>query len=159
MNFDQLAGLIKAGFNEEQIRNISSIMDTGTSTNTGTNTPTHTPTGTALPTPAVTPGGTLPSAAQSAPITPSAPNSVTPTAPNAPSTPAASPRDSGDTGATANGTGEAARTAESETVTLLKEMLGLIQKGNINSVGTGAVQEQTGADVLAEILNPTPKAK
>lgn len=47
--------------------------------------------------------------------------------------------------------------AESETVTLLREMLGLIQRGNINTVGTGTIPEQTGADVLAEILNPTPK--
>ena len=153
MNFDQLAGLIKAGFNEEQIRSIGSIMDgatlsgaarsTGTSTNTGTNTNTPTPTPTATPTPAAQ----------------SAPNSVTPPASATPSTPAASRPASGDTGTTANSTGVSATNAESETVTLLKEMLGLIQKGNINSVGTGTMSEQTGADVLAEILNPTPKTK
>lgn len=143
MNFDQLANLIKAGFNEEQIRNIGSIMDTGTGTSTNTGTNTNTPT--------LTPTTT--------PTTPSVPNSVTPPASATPSTPAASRPESGDTGTTVNSTGASATNAESETVTLLKEMLGLIQKGNINSVGTGAMPEQTGADVLAEILNPTPKTK
>ena len=56
-----------------------------------------------------------------------------------------------------NSTGASATNAESETVTLLKEMLGLIQKGNINTVGTGGTTQETGVDVLAEILNPTPK--
>ena len=137
MKFDQLAGLIKAGFNEEQIRSIGAIMDTGTGTNTGTNTgtPTPTPTGTALPTPTVTP------------------------APATPSTPAESPHESGDTGTNANSTAGTAGNVESETVSLLKEMLGIIQKGNINSVGTGAAAQETGVDVLAEILNPTPKTK
>ena len=145
MNFDQLANLIKAGFNEEQIRSIGSIMDTGT--NTGTNTPA--PTSTALPTPTVTPaptstqktppatGGTLASAAQS----------TTP------------PAESGGTDKASGTLTSAAQSGESETVTLLKEMLGLIQKGNINTVGTGAASQETGVDVLAEILNPTPKTK
>lgn len=139
MKFDQLAGLIKAGFNEDQIRSIGAIMDAGTGTNTGTNTDTNTET----PTPT--------------PATPSAPNSVTPSAPAAPSTPAESPRESGDTGTNANSTAGTAGNAESETVSLLKEMLGIIQKGNINSVGTGTAAQETGVDVLAEILNPTPK--
>ena len=155
MNFNQLANLIKAGFNEEQIRSIGSIMDTGTSTNTGTNTGTNTntpaPTTTALQTPPVTPaptsdpatppatGGTLASAAQSTTggTLASAAQSTTP------------PAESGGTD----------KAGESETVTLLKEMLGIIQKGNINTVGTGAAAQETGADVLAEILNPTPKTK
>lgn len=133
MNFEQLAGLIKAGFNEEQIKNIGSIMGTGTSTNTGTNTPTPTPapTTTALQTPTVTPAPT--STKETPPTTP--PASTTPPAES-------------------SGTDKA---GESETVTLLKEMLGLIQKGNINTVGTGAAAQETGVDVLAEILNPTPK--
>ena len=133
MNFDQLAGLIKAGFNEEQIKNIGSIMDTGTNTGTktgtNTNTPTPAPTTTALPTPTVTPAPT--STKETPPA--SAPATTTP------------PAQSTD------------KAGESETVTLLKEMLGLIQKGNINTVGTGAAAQETGVDVLAEILNPTPK--
>lgn len=131
MNFNQLANLIKAGFNEEQIRSIGSIMDTGTSTNTGTNTGTNTPapTTTALQTPPVTPAPT------SDPATP--PATTTP------------PAESGGTD----------KAGESETVTLLKEMLGMMQKGNINAVGTGAAAQETGVDVLAEILNPTPKTK
>lgn len=135
MNFEQLAGLIKAGFNEEQIKNIGSIMGTGTSTNTGTNTPTPAPTTTALPTPTVTPAPT--SAPETPPTTPpaSAPATTTP------------PAQSTD------------KAGESETVTLLKEMLGLIQKGNINTVGTGGTTQETGVDVLAEILNPEPKTK
>lgn len=137
MNFDQLANLIKAGFNEEQIRSIGSIMDTGTSTNTGTNTGTNTntpaPTTTALQTPPVTPAPT------SDPATP-------PATPPATTTP---PAESGGTD----------KAGESETVTLLKEMLGMMQKGNINAVGTGAAAQETGVDVLAEILNPTPKTK
>lgn len=119
MNFEQLAGLIKAGFNEEQIKNISSIMGTGTDTGTGTNPGTNTPT----PTPTTTPAPT-----------------ETPK-PADPPAPTPEPK------------------AESETVTLLKEMLGIIQKGNIGAVGTGTIPEQTGADVLAEILNPTPTTK
>ena len=151
MNFDQLANLIKAGFNEEQIRSIGSIMDTGTSTNTGTNTGTNTntpaPTTTALPTPTVTPapGGTLPSAA---------PSTTPPATPPATTTP---PAESGGTDKKGGTLTSAALSGESETVTLLKEMLGIIQKGNINTVGTGTAAQETGVDVLAEILNPTPK--
>lgn len=123
MKFEQLAGLIKAGFNEEQIRNIGSIMDTGTNTPTGTDTPTPTPTPTttALPTPTVTPA------------------------------PTDKPAEQGPESGTAN------QNPENETVTLLKEMLGLIRKGNIGGMGGGALDQPTGADVLAEILNPTPK--
>lgn len=123
MKFEQLAGLIKAGFNEEQIRNIGSIMDTGTNTPTGTDTPTPTPTPTttALPTPTVTPA------------------------------PTDKPAEQGPESGTAN------QNPENETVTLLKEMLGLIRKGNIDGMGGGALDQPTGADVLAEILNPTPK--
>ena len=135
MNFEQLSGLIKAGFNEEQIRSIGSIMDTGTNTGTktgtNTNTPTPAPTTTALPTPTVTPAPT--STKETPPA--SAPATTTP------------PAQSTD------------KAGESETVTLLKEMLGLIQKGNINTVGTGAAAQETGVDVLAEILNPEPKTK
>ena len=143
MNFDQLANLIKAGFNEEQIRSIGSIMDTGTSTNTGTNTkaPTPAPTTTALPTPTVTP------APATAPETKPA------------TRPATSAPESGGTDKASGTLTSAAQSGESETVTLLKEMLGLIQKGNINMVGTGAASQETGVDVLAEILNPTPKTK
>ena len=145
MNFDQLANLIKAGFNEEQIRSIGSIMDTGTntSTNTGTNTntPTPAPTTTALPTPTVTP------APATAPETKPATRPAT-----------SAPESSGTDKASGTLT-SAAQSGESETVTLLKEMLGLIQKGNINTVGTGAASQETGVDVLAEILNPTPKTK
>ena len=119
MKFDQLAGLIKAGFNEEQIRNIGAIMDTGTNTgtNTGKNTGTNTPTPTDKP--------------------------ATP--------PADKPAEQGPE------SGTAAENPENETVTLLKEMLGIIRKGNIGGMGGGALDQPTGADVLAEILNPTPK--
>lgn len=133
MKFEQLAGLIKAGFNEEQIRNIGSIMDTGTTTGTGTNTPTPTPTPTptttALPTPTVTPAPTDKPADK----------------------PATPPAEQGPKSGTTN------QNPENETVTLLKEMLGLIRKGNIGGMGGGALDQPTGADVLAEILNPTPK--
>ena len=147
MNFNQLANLIKAGFNEEQIRSIGSIMDTGTSTNTGTNTGTNTntpaPTTTALQTPPVTPAPT------SDPATP-------PATPPATGGTLASAAQSTTPPAESGGTDKA---GESETVTLLKEMLGIIQKGNINTVGTGAAAQETGVDVLAEVLNPTPKTK
>lgn len=149
MNFDQLAGLIKAGFNEEQIRNIGAVIDgdtlTGAAQSTGTNTGTGTGTNTGTPTPTAT--------------NPPTPPSVTPSEPAAPSTPAASPLESGGTGTNAESTGGAAQTAESETVSLLKEMMGLIRTGNINTLGGGALVQPTGADVLAEILNPTPKTK
>lgn len=145
MNFEQLSGLIKAGFNEEQIRSIGSIMGTGTntSTNTGTNTNTPAPTMTALPTPTVTPAPT--SAPEIPPATPpaSTPGGTLASAAQSTTPPAQSTDKAG----------------ESETVTLLKEMLGLIQKGNINTIGTGGNTQETGVDVLAEILNPEPKTK
>ena len=129
MNFDQLAGLIKAGFNEEQIKNIGSIMDTGTGTGTKTDTPTPTPTPTDEPKPTDTPK----------PADTPKPTDTPKPVEQGPASGATNPP------------------AENETVMLLKEMLGLIRKGNIDGMGGGTLNQPTGSDVLAEILNPTPK--
>lgn len=42
---------------------------------------------------------------------------------------------------------------ESETVTMLKEMLGLMRKGNIN-IGRDGTPEEKAEDILASLINP-----
>ena len=60
------------------------------------------------------------------------------------------------TGTSAPGSAAAATTppAESETVQLLREMLGLIQKNNINSLGGTPPAAETADAILAKIINP-----
>ena len=43
---------------------------------------------------------------------------------------------------------------ESETVKMLKEMLGLMQKGAINGMSVNNVPEKDAADILADIIDP-----
>lgn len=135
MNFTQLSELIKQGFTEDQIRAVYNVMGRDTDTHTNTNTPTSTPTSTPTPAAATIPGQSSTSAQA---------GSSAPTATQESTTPPAS---------AAGGQNP----AESETVTLLKEMLGLIRKGNIDTMGGGVTPEPDASDVLAEILNPTPK--
>lgn len=44
--------------------------------------------------------------------------------------------------------------AESETVKMLKEMLGLMRAGNVNTLGTNPPAEKDASDILAEIIDP-----
>lgn len=43
---------------------------------------------------------------------------------------------------------------ENETVKMLKEMLGLMKTNNINSLSMNQEPEKTGADILADIIDP-----
>lgn len=133
MTFDQIAGLIKAGLTEDQIKTVMGIFpDTNPAPNP---TPAPDPTPAPVPTPAPSPAPS-PAANSQPPVAAPAAN----TSP-APSTTPAAPA------------------AESETVALLREMLGLVRQNNINSLGNTPPAEKDGAQVLAEILNPTPTTK
>ena len=44
--------------------------------------------------------------------------------------------------------------AESETVKMLKEMLGLMRAGNVNTLGMNPPVEKDASDILAEIIDP-----
>ena len=43
---------------------------------------------------------------------------------------------------------------ENETVKMLKEMLGLMKSNNINSLTMNQTPEKSGADILADIIDP-----
>lgn len=123
--FDQFAALIKAGYTQNQIMELNKIMEPNT------------------PVPAPAPAVAEPSPAP-APVPNPAP--ATPDLTPADATPAAPQQ----AAATTPGTAPA---AESETVTLLKEMLGIIQKGNINTIGVmNQPKPEDGAEILATIL-------
>ena len=47
-----------------------------------------------------------------------------------------------------------AKTEDNETVKMLKEMLGLMKGNNINSLTMQQQDEKTGADILADIIDP-----
>ena len=147
MTFDQIAGLIKAGLTEDQIKTVMGIFpDTNPAPNP---TPAPDPTPAPVPTPAPSPAPSpapVPTPAPSPAPSPAA-NSQPPVAALAANT---SPAPS---------TTPAAPAAESETVALLREMLGLVRQNNINSLGNTPPAEKDGAQVLAEILNPTPTTK
>ena len=44
--------------------------------------------------------------------------------------------------------------AESETVKMLKEMLGIMRAGNVNTLGMNPPAEKDASDILAEIIDP-----
>lgn len=46
------------------------------------------------------------------------------------------------------------KTEDNETVKMLKEMLGLMKGNNINSLSMHPQDEKTGADILADIIDP-----
>lgn len=46
------------------------------------------------------------------------------------------------------------KTEDNETVKMLKEMLGLMKGNNINSLSMHPQEEKTGADILADIIDP-----
>lgn len=129
MTFDQLGELIKSGYTQSQIEQIGKIFDIKQAADPAPS-----------PDPAPTPS---PSPAPS----PEAPATPTPSAPPPPAdkvtaaTPAPDPAAS-----------------DSETVTLLKQLLGIVQTNNINSMGMKREAENVdAAEILAEILTPTQK--
>lgn len=149
--FEQLGELYKTGFTPAQVQSIIKIMGTGTSTgtDTGTGTDTNTNTPTNTPTPTTTPA-TIPGAPSA--TVPANTNNQPQLAEKKPETTAAN------SGSVSGSTPEGPEKSEqSETVTLLREMLGLIQKGNINQMTGTSAAPTDGAEVLASILNPTTK--
>ena len=130
LDFEQVAGLIKAGFTKDQILLINHSIDTK---------PEVTTPAAANPNPAPAPDpAPAPIPAEPAPAVP-ATTPATP-APPAETAPAPAP-------------------AESETLTLLKQMLGLMQAGNINRLENTPPAPADGAEILAQILNPRPETK
>lgn len=143
MKFDSIIKLVKLGYSETQIKQIEEILDSGNgNTNTNPN-----------PNPNPNPAPAVPAPINTAPIP--TPTTAAPTneAPRAAET-------GKDADANANKNEPAnnpINKEESETVTLLKEMLGLIQKGNINTLSQQSMNNPTdldGAAVLASIINP-----
>ena len=129
MKFDTIISLVKEGYTEEQIRQIEKIMDGEGGTKTS-------------PAPAPAP----------------APTPEKPVDTDKTPAPAATPKDKPQAG-TAKPDANTAdiNKEESETVTLLREMLGLIQKGNINNLSQSMdkpSEQMDGAAVLASIINP-----
>lgn len=146
MKFDNIIKLVKLGYTETQIKQIEEILDSGNG-NTNTN---PTPTPTPNPAPAV------PAPINTAPIPTPTTTAKTTDAPRAAET-------EKDTGANKNEpANNPINKEESETVTLLKEMLGIIQKGNINTLSQQSMNNPTeldGAAVLASIINPKEVTK
>lgn len=147
--FEQLGELYKTGFTPAQVQSIIKIMGTGTSTGTDTGTGTDTNTPTNTPTPTTTPA-TIPGA-PSATVPANTNNQPQPAEKN----PETNANNSGSVPGSAPAGPE--KSEQSETVTLLREMLGLIQKGNINQMTGTSAAPTDGAEVLASILNPTTK--
>lgn len=150
MKFDNIIKLVKLGYTETQIKQIEEILDSGNG-NTNTN---PTPNPTPIPTP-------NPAPAVPAPIT-------TPPTPTTAANTNEAPRaaETGkDTDANKNepANNNPINKEESETVTLLKEMLGIIQKGNINNLSQQSMNNNPadldGAAVLASIINPKEVTK
>lgn len=154
MKFDNIIKLVKLGYTETQIKQIEEILDSGNG-NTNTN-PTPTPIPNPIPT--QTPAPAVPAPINTAPIPTPTTAAKTTDAPRAAET-------EKDADANANKNEPAnnpINKEESETVTLLKEMLGLIQKGNINTLSQQSTNNPTdldGAAVLASIINPKEVTK
>lgn len=144
ITFDQLSALIKAGYTQEQITTINSIMSQPQNA---------TAPATAAPNPSPTPS---PTPTPNNPVSFPAPATATIHAPvPVPAAPQAT--DSG-TAPKTDTVVDGGKNNESETLGLLKEMLGLMQKGNINGISTQELPKPAdGAQILAEILNPQPE--
>lgn len=148
MKFDSIIKLVKLGYSETQIKQIEEILDSGNgNTNTNPN-----------PNPNPNPAPAVPAPINTAPIPTPTTAANTNEAPRAAET-------GKDADANANKNEPAnnpINKEESETVTLLKEMLGLIQKGNINTLSQQSMNNPTdldGAAVLASIINPKEVTK
>lgn len=148
MKFDNIIKLVKLGYTETQIKQIEEILDSGNMTTNPTPTPIPTPT---------------PAPANPAPINTAPTPTPTTAAPTTEAPRAAETEKDADANANKNEpANNPINKEESETVTLLKEMLGLIQKGNINTLSQQSMNNPTdldGAAVLASIINPKEVTK
>ena len=133
ITFDQLTELIKAGCTQDQIQLINRMMD-------GTEKPKtdHTP--------------DLVTEVKTDPKT-------EPAKPDANKDPDPAPDPSAHAGASTNQDPDPTKSnpapaEESETVKMLKEMLGIMQKGALNTLQQNQPKTQTAEQILASILNP-----
>lgn len=130
MNFDQLSALIRSGYTEDQIKQIYTIMDPN-----GYMKQDPKPSPDPVPT---TPPNTTPAPAPAPSPAPS-PDPV-------PTAPAAPPPVDGNTGVKAE---------ESETQKMIREMLGIMQKGFVNNLQqNGQKNEPTAEQILASVIAP-----
>jgi hypothetical protein len=133
ITFDQLTELIKAGCTQDQIQLINRMMD-------GTEKPTA-PAGAATntdPSPDPAPNAKTDPKPEPAPANPDANKDPSP-APD----PTPDPTKS-----------DPAPAEESETVKMLKEMLGIMQKGALNTLQQNQPEKQSAEQILASVLNP-----
>lgn len=133
ITFDQFSELIKAGCNEEQIKIINRMMDGSQNPNTDPS----------------------PDPAPDAKTDPK----PEPAKPDENKDPSPAPDPSAHADASTNPTPEKPTDAptpaeESETVKMLKEMLGLMQKGALNTLQQKTPENQSAEQILASVLNP-----
>lgn len=131
ITFDQLTELIKAGCTQDQIQLINRMMDGSEKPKTD---PSPDPAKDAKTDPKPEPAKTDPSAHAGA---------STNTDPSPAPDPTPDPTKS-----------EPAPAEESETVKMLKEMLGIMQKGALNTLQQNQPKTQTAEQILASVLNP-----
>lgn len=135
ITFQQLSTLIKQGYNEDQIKQLNAIF----SPEDGQN-PSPSPSPNPAPSPA-------PAPAPDNPQTSPAPGTNPPSQQTAPTQePQTQQR-----GGTAPQYGPV---PESETQKMLKEMLGLMRNGAINSIQQPTTQQVTTESILAKVLEP-----
>ena len=137
LTYDQIKTLAAANLTDDQFNAISSLFaDAATTPAVSASSP-------SLPDP-------TPTAAKAPDPTPT----PTPTPAPDPIQPAAATGTSAPELASAVTTPTATPPAESETVQLLREMLGVIQKNNINSLGGTTPAAESADAILAKIINP-----
>lgn len=135
LTYDQIKTLAAANLTDDQYNAISSLFAEAATSQA-----------------ASAPSPSLPDPAPTAAPTPDPTPTPTPTPDPAPDTlPTAAA-----TGTSARGSTPAATApnAESETVQLLREMLGLIRTNNINSLGGTPPAAESADAILAKIINP-----
>ena len=125
ITFDQLTELIKAGCTQDQIQLINRMMDGSQKPNTD-------------PSPDPAPDAKTDPKPEPAPTNPDANKDPSPAPDPTPEKPTDAP----------------APAEESETVKMLKEMLGIMQKGALNTLQQNQPKTQTAEQILASVLNP-----
>lgn len=126
MTFEQLSTLIKNGYTESQIKELYTIFN----------------------------------APEDKPQTKTDPPTITNPAPQPKETKTDTNTETGTNTNTGTNTETGTNTKtenppqESETVALLKEMLGLVRKGNINTMQNETKTQETADQILAKVLNP-----
>ena len=150
--FNHFASLIKAGYTEDQIKDLYRIFGTDTpatpNPTTAANTQTQTQNqNTAAPATATTNPNTTPS------TTPFTTPNPAPTVSTSATATARSPETETDVKKNVNTAGTV-DTETSETKQMLAEMLGLMRRGYINQSGPD-VKKETAESVLATILSPS----